>query len=227
MNQAYSIMNIVNGKCYIGITTQSVEQRWREHVSRFKRGERNHKLYQAFRKYGIQNFMYKSLVTVSEGYDLKELERCLIKDFDTYRNGYNMTEGGDLISDETKEKIRQKMIGREITWAHKIVATRRAQGVWAHGEISGADHVAAKAYEIRCPDGSVVEIKGLRQFCRKYSLDHKTLLDTLKGKQTHHKGFCILRKLIDHPEREYSQVAGNGAHPKQDNLPEIDLADFV
>lgn len=213
MNRAYVIRNEVNGKCYIGITSQSVLQRWREHVSRFNRGERDHKLYQAFRKYGIENFVCEELVSVSDTYDIKELEKCLIVNFDSFQNGYNMTEGGDHVSDETKEKIRQKMIGREITWGHKIVATRRAQGVWAHGELSGKDHPGARPYVIIHPDGHQETIIGLRAFCRKHSLDYKTLLDTYKGKQTHHKGFAMLAKFNDYLEREYSQVARSGAYP--------------
>jgi hypothetical protein len=184
-------------------------------------------LYQAFRKYGIENFICEELMTLPEEYPIGELERCLIAQFDSFQNGYNMTDGDGVMSDETKEKIRQKMIGREITWAHKMVATRRAQGVWAHGEISGADHVRAKSYRIQHPDGKEEIIKGLRQFCKEHSLNHGCMSYTLSGKQNYHKGFRILEEFIDHPEREYSQVAGNGAHPIQNDLSEIDLADFV
>lgn len=59
-NRAYSIYiikNTINNKVYIGQTSQSVDERFREHMKPStikKRG--NYKIYNAIEKYGKENF---------------------------------------------------------------------------------------------------------------------------------------------------------------------------
>lgn len=50
----YKITNKINGKVYIGKTTKTVQERWKEHLreSRTERSE-NRPLYRAIRKYGV------------------------------------------------------------------------------------------------------------------------------------------------------------------------------
>ena len=55
MNQVYKITNKINDKVYVGITTQGANRRWSEHLYRFNSGERDHKIYLAMKKYGIDN----------------------------------------------------------------------------------------------------------------------------------------------------------------------------
>lgn len=208
----YKITNKINGKVYIGLTTQSVNHRWSEHLYRFKLGERDHKLYLAMRKYGIENFNIESIDTAKDLTALIELEMKYIKEYDSYNRGYNMTCGGDHVSDETKDKLSKIFKGRKITWYLKIIESRRKNGTITGGIIWHGDHPKLKEYTVKHPDGTSEKIKGLRIFCRKHNLSHNLLLATLKGIQTHHKGY-ILSRFNDYPEREYIQVDGNGEYP--------------
>ena len=92
----YKITNTINNKIYIGVTTRTLEERWREHKSRVK--ERTSHLYSAFRKYGIENFTIEIIDDTAESQEeLFELEKRYIKQYNSTNPdiGYNATIGGD------------------------------------------------------------------------------------------------------------------------------------
>ena len=50
----------------------------------------------------------------------------------------------------------------------------------------------SKEYRLISPEGNlIIEKTTLREFCRKYGLDRKSLTDVIKGKAKHHKGWTI------------------------------------
>ena len=54
MGYIYLITNLLNNKKYIGKTTQSIEERWQEHIYDSKRKKcETRPLYRAIRKYGV------------------------------------------------------------------------------------------------------------------------------------------------------------------------------
>ena len=96
MGYIYCITNLINSKRYIGKTTTTIEERWREHCldSRKERCEKR-PLYSAFNKYGIENFIIEELEQV-ENNKLSEREIYWIKELETYGSkGYNASKGGD------------------------------------------------------------------------------------------------------------------------------------
>lgn len=200
----YRIVNVKNGKCYVGQTRQGLSRRKAEHISRLNLGERDHKLYLAMKKHGVENFKFEVLCHCLKPQYMDELEILFIERFNSFNRGYNATCGGNGVSDETREKMRQSMIGRKITWYDKIVAARRAKygpkmAARSQKETQhrGAAHVKAKSYRIKCPDGQIVKIKGLNQFCKQKGIDTSTLLGTLTGRQIRHKGYTILERFND------------------------------
>lgn len=106
-----------SGKSYIGITTLSVERRWRQHRSNANKGRgyaAGHEcqaLYNAIRKYGAATFTVEQLDSASEWSDLCEMEREAIREHGTRTpQGYNLTSGGDgtpgvVVSKATREKL--------------------------------------------------------------------------------------------------------------------------
>lgn len=196
----YSITNTVNGKVYIGQTRQGMARRKGEHIHRFNLGERDHKLYRAMRKYGIDKFRFDVLCCALKPGYLDELEKHFITENNSFQRGYNMTCGGDSISDETRAKLSAIHMGRKITWYDKILVTRkqnRAINGPNNCPIRGAKSKMSKKYLVRNPDGIEQVVTGIRQFCRDNGLDHGTLFAVLAGKQRHHKGYTLIARFND------------------------------
>ena len=91
----YKITCLVNGKVYIGLTTTSIEQRWKGHIMDSKRSSKH--LYVSMRKYGINNFKIEQIDATDDFEKLGELERYYIKKYNSTNPefGYNNTFGGE------------------------------------------------------------------------------------------------------------------------------------
>lgn len=128
--------NKINGKKYVGITSGSVNRRWKNGYGY----SRKLPIGKAIEKYGWDNFNHK---IVAEGLDevsAKEMERNLIESLKTQNRefGYNLTDGGDGIngykhSDSTRKKLseaaqRQNRYGeRNPNYGHKWSDEKRNQ----------------------------------------------------------------------------------------------------
>lgn len=88
----YKIENLINHKIYIG-QTNNIKRRFSEHKARGYEINSHKALYYAFDKYGVENFKFE---IIEETEDYNEREKYWIKYYDSYKNGYNMTEGGDV-----------------------------------------------------------------------------------------------------------------------------------
>lgn len=122
----YKITNKVNNKVCIGITSKGISARWKEHIYSAEHGC-PFKLHNAIRKYGKENFSIELIDFCNSWEELTEKEQYYISEYKSLQDefGYNMTEGGDGTfgrqhTAETKEKIRQKAIGREVTEATRL-----------------------------------------------------------------------------------------------------------
>ena len=90
----YKITNKINGNSYIGQSIH-IEKRIKEHKLKYNwEREKNKTLYQAFQKYGIENFSFE-IIEECEPDILDNREQFWIDYYDTYKNGYNMTCGGE------------------------------------------------------------------------------------------------------------------------------------
>lgn len=87
----YRIVNKINGKCYIG-KSANIEQRFKGHKNKMSYG--TEVLYQAFRKYGIDNFDF-SIIEECSLELLSDREKYWIQYYNSYEEGYNSTLGGD------------------------------------------------------------------------------------------------------------------------------------
>ena len=103
----YCHTNKINGKKYIGITCQTVNERWGRHGEKYK----SRKFGNAIRKYGWENFTHEILFTGLSANKAKEIEKELIEKYNTFgKNGYNSTKGGDGVAGfKFSEKSRKKM----------------------------------------------------------------------------------------------------------------------
>lgn len=108
----YSVYRLTapNGKCYIGMTKQSVERRW----NCGNAYQHNDHLQNAIAKYGWDNFRKEVLFTSASKIEAEKFERLLIANHDSTNRlyGYNILPGGDVSdghSEETKRKISESM----------------------------------------------------------------------------------------------------------------------
>lgn len=135
-NRIYGIYKITSpsGKAYIG--QGDIWVRWGAYLG--LRCECQRVLYNALKKYGVENFKFEILVRIKETDPVKRkakmniMEKCFIRGFDTKApNGYNLTDGGDgnvgySHMEETKEKIRSSKLGVKAT-PEAVEANRKAQ----------------------------------------------------------------------------------------------------
>ena len=123
VGRIYLITCLMNSKWYFGQTIKNLHSRLREHIKSTNRGS-DHKFHRAIRKYGEDNFVIEEVMWV-EAPTKKELkakldflERHFIQRYDTKRNGYNSTDGGEsklgyVTPERTKEKIRYSQLGEK------------------------------------------------------------------------------------------------------------------
>lgn len=95
MAYIYKITNLINNKCYIGKTLNTIQERWREHCSDYKkRNEEKRPLYSAMSKYGIENFKIEEIEQCNEDI-VNDREKYWIEYYGSFKKGYNATLGGD------------------------------------------------------------------------------------------------------------------------------------
>lgn len=130
----YLIRNKVTEKCYVG-SSIDIYRRWTRHKDElFKNKHHSIKLQNSWNKHGFDNFEF---ICVQSGCQsvLTNLEQKWIDFFDSYKNGYNCApiannvgllpkteehkrkigaaHKGRKLSEESKDKIRQKAIARK------------------------------------------------------------------------------------------------------------------
>ncbi len=143
----YKATNKINGKCYIGQTRHSLEERRNAHYMKSRQGVKTH-FYSAIRKYGEDNFEWEILCTAQNKQDLNRLETFFITQYDSIKNGYNMVDGGDnnvmdiesvktkhdkvMQSQEVRDKISMSMkkyrAEHPFTDEHKRKLSEKAKG---------------------------------------------------------------------------------------------------
>lgn len=92
----YSFKNKINGKRYIGQSV-NIKARYSKHLYLSKNPEiegANGILYQAIRKYGIENFKFEILEETTKEC-LNDREKYWISYYNSFLRGYNATIGGD------------------------------------------------------------------------------------------------------------------------------------
>lgn len=107
------------GRAYVGVTTQTVQKRWEQHIRDARNGA-PYLLHRAIRKYGTGWFSVEELTVCFSKREAIVCEKALIAAHDTYahaKNGFNLTYGGDgnwgwKPTLETRKKIGAKSAER-------------------------------------------------------------------------------------------------------------------
>lgn len=113
-------LDFTNGKSYIGLTANTIEKRFSQHVNAAKLGKSQLPIYLAWRKYG------KPVLTIlaelqPENLDFAEIEA--IQKYNTLiPNGYNVALGGMTAptkSPEVAKKLSLVLTGRTLSDSHR------------------------------------------------------------------------------------------------------------
>ena len=137
MYRVYLITNLVNDKKYVGITHNTIEHRFQEHLAKSRCKNSDWKLHRAIRKYGQDNFKLELLEDNVSKENIEERENYYINLYDSLNHGYNMTVGGagisgykftkeqsiarvkKIITPERNAKISEALKGRPFDEEHK------------------------------------------------------------------------------------------------------------
>lgn len=112
----YKIENIINHKVYIGQSCH-INRRFTEHKHTLKTNTcYNHHLQSAWNKYGENAFVF-SIIEECKIEELNDREMYWIKSLDSFKNGYNLNEGGGGVrgykmSVESVNKIKMALVGK-------------------------------------------------------------------------------------------------------------------
>ena len=128
----YKLTNLINGKIYVGQTTQTLKARMRRHKSGGRPGVDS-----AIQKYGWENFKVE-IIEKCPHEKLNEREVFGIQFYDCMApKGYNLTAGGSKIvfSAETRKKISSALIGHTVSaeTRAKISASKKGTPSWNKG----------------------------------------------------------------------------------------------
>ena len=98
-----------NGKVYIG-QSKNYKNRWREHLKEAAKGN-NLKVYKAMRKYNITIEAFSIIednITTQDEANTREI--YYIQEYNSIKNGYNITEGGQCGNGLIGENIPVLMV---------------------------------------------------------------------------------------------------------------------
>jgi len=107
----YKITNKINGKCYIGRTKRKLIYRIAEHKRNAKKKSIKYPIYNAIRKYGINNFEYSIIDTAKNEKDLLEKEQTYIDKFGDYNIGSSKDGGDNYINNPRRKEIMESLKG--------------------------------------------------------------------------------------------------------------------
>lgn len=122
----YKITNQINGKSYIGQSV-NITRRWSFEKKRAfspKSSEYDKLLSRAFRKYGVENFIFE-VVEECSAEDLNGREEYWANYYNTYvPNGYNVSGCGDFIRSSLPDDIKQIYVLLEKGESNQQVAAK-------------------------------------------------------------------------------------------------------
>lgn len=123
MNKFYTVYMHISpsNKKYIGITSQNVKKRWQNGYGY----KTNIYFWRAIQKYGWNNIKHIILFENLTQEEAKSKEIELIKQYNTLQpNGYNLTKGGDNVSEKIHSEETRKKISQALTGKHPSEETK-------------------------------------------------------------------------------------------------------
>lgn len=214
----YLIQNNINGKPYVG---QAIKLRKRllQHINH---KEEDYPLYRAFHKYGIENFTFSILEELEVGdrnyndikKDLDRLEIFYIDKFDSYRNGYNQTLGGDggvlgyKMTEEQRKKISNNANPKKVACKAYNISTKEIITFNSETEASETLKTDRTLISKRLTDKSKGPIKGFLFF--KYDVEDNEIISPISN---------IGNSETIYSEEEFREILDNNILKSKKDIP--------
>lgn len=189
-NGLYIIINNLNNDIYIGITTRAFIERFNQHRTNSR--TKNTHLYNAIRKYGLENFDFLPLVYYSEEVDPEYIYQKEQETIEWYKtnhpeiNLYNMTDGGEgkvgiKMSDETKRKMSEAHKGKQYSLGCKhsedtIKKRKEARIGYKHSEETIKKISEAKIKKCYCVETGEI-FNSVKDASNKYTTNVSSVLN--------------------------------------------------
>lgn len=126
----YKVTNLINGKCYIGKTSKTIEERRYEHEYEADNIPSNKVFHKALRKYSRDSFEWEIIDYGNSDDELSQKEMFWIDHYKSYigrpdAHGYNMTLGGEggmgyRHTEEAKAKMSEHWKGIRVGENHPM-----------------------------------------------------------------------------------------------------------
>lgn len=170
----YCHMHIESGRRYIGLTSQTMEKRWKNHIyaSKSSKGGRWH-FPNAIRKYGSETFSHEILEKCSDLEIANLAEQCWIEFYDSTdpKKGFNLLKGGAHTPHKTRRnpwddpKYREKATKRSQEMM-KDPINRQRLALWIKGK--SWDYLSEKSKKaLNTPEAKVNTSKASKEKYRK------------------------------------------------------------
>lgn len=193
----YCIRNEIDGKCYVGKST-NIPKRWKEHKALLRKGHHHNKHLQcAWNCYGEDSFNFMVLEYANPE-ELGELEIAYISKHKAFgENGYNFTMGGDggLLgmpkTEETRHKISKANKGRQHTPEEKAKVSKALKGRTLsdeHREKIGLANKVSHVKSVLCVETGQV-FNSLKEAGNYFNTDCSNIGHVCNGRQEKAKGF--------------------------------------
>jgi group I intron endonuclease len=174
----YKIENKVNHKVYIGQTRHSPNGRWKEHIYELENHKKKNKKFQvAWDKYGLTSFEF-SVIEECVVSELDDREIYYISKYDSFKNGYNATTGGNQVmhnQKHTPESLRRMSVKSKENWADASFRKKMMQRPVYFGE------EAPRATRVICVNDNKI-FKTLLEAGEHYGIGLKKVSSVCTGK---------------------------------------------
>lgn len=184
----YKFTNKKNGKCYVGVTRKTLEERLNAHLN--KANHEKSAFQRALKKYGKESFSSCVIDNASSEKELFEKETFWIKFYNTMAPlGYNLTTGGGGIVNMTAE-IRKK-----ISITKTGVKNPKLKGRIISEKQREMISITLGGSKVLATDkstGSVIVLKTVRDGLN-YGFNPSLISAVLHGKRKSHKNFTFSR----------------------------------
>ena len=180
----YKISFPNNPKVYIGKTV-SPNVRWYRHQLN-ARNDSNLHIHCAMRKYGIENAIFEVIATCLEEEYGDESEIGLIAQYDSFRNGYNMTTGGEgsRPSEETRRKLSELHSGENNPFFGK---RHTKESKKKNRDSNTGKSRNSKVWKLYFEDGRTEITDRLKQWCIQNGYNRQCIAYVRLGKHHRHK----------------------------------------